>query len=351
MLLQYGDNCRARIPGVPVCANRRIRLNAGHVACFLAFFAGCGRTIVSVEDVILRPETTRLTAHVERQPLFAVRRALGGLPIHFLAGDTDLGTAKADPNGRAILEIPTEKIPADCKVIEARAQRDRTISMASARVFDWRDDRVVIAVDVDETICDVEYHSIIFRSRDVESKPMPGALDAMRALAHDFHILYSSARPRFLLEKSRTWIRDRDFPPGPLVGGNRVRDVVRQGALKDEVIRDLQSFLPNMLIGIGDKKADVVAYGKRNMLTLIYAPDGKTYSKDVLVFCNWPAIALFIMANKSVLQDAVQVRRVIAGEIRLENPSSEAVKPAQTRVSGISTASTSRGSSLNSPPP
>src|SRR6185295_16578473 len=94
---------------------------------------------------------------------------------------------------------------------------------AEARVFELHRNRVMIALDIDKTIAQTEYKQLILKPEDEDSDPVKGSRPALQHLSKYYGIIYVTARPRFLLEKTRQWLAEKEFPEGPVVIAPSVR--------------------------------------------------------------------------------------------------------------------------------
>ena len=282
--------------------------------------AGCVPTTLSVDDaVVFGAGTLRLTARAEHETVLGLRAGIGGVAVRFLVHGREVAHDSTDARGRATAscEPPVAPVTEFQAVITEKPPGLQT----TGRIFVWTPDRPIIAVDIDKTISDTDYDDLILRRRDAESRALPGATEALDALAADFYIAYVTARPHFLLEKTRRWLADNRFPAGPVVTAPRLRDLVRPGKVKRRTLAALRRDWPNLLIGIGNSEVDAYAYGANGMLTLVLkrSPE-RWYGEHAIVLPNWEAIRCFFAANRQTLTDLDKLRSAIAGETMLLRP-------------------------------
>jgi hypothetical protein len=278
----------------------------------LAIPAGCQSPILTVDDAVMRPgHKTRLVAYVEREPIPGLRQDVKDVRVRFLVDGREVGEERTGKDGSAATEC---RLSPDVRELQARALIDRE-AYALGRVFIWDQPRVVIAVDVDQTIERTRYRNLLPLRPEDESDPVKRSAETLRKLAEDFHIVYLSGRPRFLLDRTRDWLREREFPDGPVVTAKGVRNMLRPGEFKRKRLDQLRDDWPTLLIGIGDQPSDAEAYGANRMLTLIVSDqDPSEFGPHALVFGNWKALSRFFEANREVLMKPEPLREAIKGQ-------------------------------------
>ena len=285
----------------------------------LWLLAGCHAPVLSVDDaVVVSDRPTRLVAFVEQEPVLGLRKDVEKVPVHFYAGDRELGSDRTDTDGQAALMARLEP---GAQRYEARAYVAGQRLSAVGRVFAWDPGRVAIAVDVDQTIERTDYDKLILKPSADPSPPVGRAAETLRTLARDYHLVYFTGRPRFLLEKTRHWLDKHGFPPGPVITSKGLRDVVRPGEFKRQRLRRLRHDWPNLLVGIGDKPSDADAYGANGMLSLVVAGrDQDDFGPHALVFSDWESLGRFFDVNRETLTDPAALREVLDGRRMLLQP-------------------------------
>lgn len=302
--------------------NSRQRWNAALLRCLIILLlhgASCGRAVVSVDDAIRIPgQPLRLVAYVEREPILPVRREIENQVVRFYLEGAVIDQAVSGDDGRAAISLSEAPGP---PLFEARATIGGTVYGAVGRIFDWRPDRTIIVVDIDNTLAESDLDEVFFDARPEASPALPDSVAALARLATDFHIMYVTARPRAVLEKTRAWLNFREFPPGPVVTASRLRDSVRDARFKRRVLQSLREEYPNILIGIGDRRGDARAYAINRMLTLIV---GRTrddrFVEQALLLPNWRAVGLFFELNLETLRDPTLLRAAFRGDRNLVMP-------------------------------
>ncbi len=305
--------------------SRRVLLAAGYVrrsaaaTMWLGLLAGCGAPVLSVDDALLRPDgNLHLAAYVEREPLTGLRQDVSGVRVRFFVDDREVGDDQTDDEGQARVE---SRPAAGVRRYTARTLVGGRELLAAGRVFAWDDERVIIAVDIDQTVERTEYKGLILEDEGDPSDPLKRSAETLRALAEDFAILYLTGRPRFLLDKTRDWLREHEFPDGPVITARSLRESLRPGAFKRNMLHDVRAEWPKLLIGIGDKASDADAYGANEMLTIVLArTDRGEYGPHALVFRDWKALASFFAANRAVLTSPAGVKDAADGKPVLLRP-------------------------------
>jgi len=279
--------------------------------------SACHEPVLRVTDAVVRSgRPAHLVAYVEHESLLGRQLNIPTTVVRFTAGDHELGTATTDATGRAELDAD---LPPDATQVEAAATVWGHALAIGAPVFDWRDERVLISVDIDHTIAQPNYKALLFKREDWRSKPLPEAPDVLQELSRDYRILYVTARPWFLEEATRHWLIREGFPPGPLILAQGLRDAAGFTDYKGETLRELRTRLPELLIGIGNSSRDVAALGENHMLAVILVPELEdAYGFSPVLMPNWHEIRRFFAANREVFTDPAKLTEAIRGERMLQ---------------------------------
>ncbi len=261
-------------------------------------------------------------AHLRESAFAAPPRGIQNARVEFKSRDRLLAAVTTDEQGRAVAVWEwSEPEPSDEAAIAAAAEVGPLRLQAERNVHLWNDDRTVIAVDIDETVCHPNYLVVSWGGTDWASPPVADSCDVLWELSKSFHILYVSARPGFLVQTTRQWLKDHNFPPGPLVTGEAVTDVFRQGAAKREALREMRKLYPNILIGIGDKAADIDAFGNNGMFTIIVnSSRGLTGDANRVIFDSWRDVLEFFRRHGDALRDASALTESLAEGSAISEP-------------------------------
>ena len=282
---------------------------------------GCGPVILSADDTLAREgkNEVRLVAYLEQEPVLGLRRGVENVRVRFYINGREVGDDKTDRDGRAEDKC---KLPGGtAQHFEARALQDGRDLRSRATIYSWRRDRTIIALDVDNTLAETEYKELILEDEDEESDPVKSSRKVLGRLAEEYQILYLTARPRFLLEKTREWLDEEHFPPGPVVTAKGIRQAASPGEFKRESLDNLRDGWPNLLIGIGDKASDAEAYGANKMLAVIVdkAPEAGIGHHSV-VLRDWKSVGRFFESNHGVLSDPEELKELIDDHGMLQVP-------------------------------
>ncbi len=296
-------------------------MNAAILVCLTASLPGCKPPILSVDDAVTLGDKLRIVAYVEKEPVLGLRRDVEKVRVDFYLNGASVGDDKTDGDGRADVKcrLPNESVSS----FEARAVVDGVELRAQGAIHRWTRDRTIIAVDIDETISKTEYRPLILEDRDKKSDPVHDSRKTLRKLSADYHIVYVTARPRFLLDKTRRWLSDEKFPRGPVVTARGLRQWMRPRQHKTRALEDLRDDWPNLLIGIGNNANDAAAYGANKMLALIIPPDRKDIGdigRHAIILRDWDAVADVFEANREVFGDRKQLERAVKGKRLLSLP-------------------------------
>ncbi len=241
------------------------------------------------------------------------------MPVSLYLGGRKVGENLAGDGGRAAVTVssPAGRPP----VFTVKTGGSGRHLIATGRIFYWHTGQVIIAVDIDNTISRTDYDKLLLTNIPQKSPPVPGARDTLDALSRHYNILYLTARPHFLLEKTRYWLGTYRFPAGPVVTAPRLKDAARPARWKARALDGLRVRWPDLLIGIGNHNADAAAYAYNNMLPVIIYTTGEElhYSNEV-VLQDWKNIAEFFKVNREKLSDPSILRKVVEGKKWLLQP-------------------------------
>ncbi|HYE97893.1 MAG TPA: hypothetical protein VEJ18_03235 [Planctomycetota bacterium] len=159
-------------------------------------------------------------------------------------------------------------------------------------------DSTVFITDIDRTIADVSPAGfILLPNRWV--RPLPGAREALTALAARMEIVYLSARDHGFLAKTRRWLKRSGFPEAPLYlrRGTRFWTV---GSQEHKVARlgELRSRFRNIRAGVGDLPGDIHAYTSHGIPAVIISP--RTYPglpESTVRVTDWTAILEWVKTS------------------------------------------------------
>ncbi len=273
---------------------------------------GCGRAILSCDDAVLnRDGSMALRAFVERKAMKGVRADIEGHPVRFHVNGTQIGQVETDNDGIATLMHQVQGTPPSSyaaeTVIDGQTLRDER------PVFRLRPEpRVAIIVDIDGTVCDTSRSGATFGSRDTRSKPIEDSTLVIHKLIATYDVVFLTGRPRILLDKTRLWVKDHEFPDVPLFAAPGLREAMKPGEFKSQIIARARQRFPEVLVGIGDLATDAYAYGANGMLAIIVGqePD-EDYGGHAIQIASWKLLDRFFEANQEILTDPDRLRKII----------------------------------------
>jgi len=275
---------------------------AGLATLLLVSSAACGPVRLTVDDAVIASSdnTFPCVAYLQREPIFGVRRFAPGSRIDFKIGDRTIASADTDESGRAATSASLAS--GDPSRLEAVAKVGGARYRGTASIYRWQDRRTIVAIDIDRTISRTDFdHLILSEGEDDRSTPLVGSRRALASMGSDCRFVYVTARPRFLLEKTRLWLTDEEFPPGPVIASTGLREAIQRTEYKLEVLAELRTRWSTLLVGIGNSESDEEAYQKSGLLTLLVnqksidTDDPKTYR-----FRNWRALGHFYESNRDL---------------------------------------------------
>lgn len=271
-----------------------------------AAIAGCGSPVITADDVVVAPgQAGQFVVSLDRQ--FG-KASVVGAEVEVLVNGKPVGTATTDSNGVAVVAAPVDG-SASSYVVRARAGNE--MAQGQGRIFNWNGGRTAVAIDVDDTISATDYGSLFLTDIDSTSPPLDHSPSAVRAMASHYDIVYLSARPRWLHEKTKVWLEQHGFPPGPILHASRFEACFHQERYKREMLNDFQRKFPNLLVGVGDKGVDDRAYGDNRMLGVILEKSPDKYRDHCVVLPDWRQIEDFFVSNRDALTDATRLQQMI----------------------------------------
>jgi hypothetical protein len=108
---------------------------------------------------------------------------------------------------------------------------------------------------------------------------MADSVAVTNRLAALYGIVYLTNRPDLLTRRSKAFLKDNGYPPGPLLA-SRLRDVLGGGHFKASKLADLRKAFPGVVAGVGDTLSDVQAYAANGM-TAYLIPSWKDKPRDL----------------------------------------------------------------------
>jgi len=221
---------------------------------------------ITPSDVIVevpQPGTyrARLSAKAESRIIAGLNPDLKNRSLNFSVAGRRVGTSETNDDGLATLDayLPLSPLSVTCYEAEYNGYH------MAGRIYALPIDTPIFVSDIDEVISDLPELEVPLKSIP-NSPALPNAANVLREISKRHVILYLTARDDALANKTRSWLKYRDFPSGPLKiwdwtaqnGLGLSKD--QQGVFKQTYLRELKSTFPKITAGIGNRTHDANAY-------------------------------------------------------------------------------------------
>lgn len=244
-----------------------------------------------------------------------------GHPVQFYRDGDLYKVAETDNAGIATVAFTPDKAddyPFRAEVV-GTGLKDDPPSPTNITVFCRSADEPIVIVDLDKTIVASGFHTVLIGTPD----PMDNSQDVLKRLKNNHTIVYLTHRPDLFGIKSRKFLDDEGFPPGPLLLSSVSGFVKGSGAFKSGELAELQKRFKDIRIGIGDKISDAQAYHENGLraFLIVQMPDSEKpepyedLAKDigeldeaVQVVTGWNEIEKALFDGASYPRPAMQKR-------------------------------------------
>ena len=135
-------------------------------------------------------------------------------------------------------------------------------------------DTPIAVVDLDETVV-----------ASGNPTPMARSAEVLKRLAGTHTVVFLTHRPDCFGPKSKTWLKAKGYPAGPVLLSTVGSFLKGSGAYKSEMIAALKRRFTKVEVGIGDKTSDVRAYhenGLKAFLIIQVADDASAAALEAL---------------------------------------------------------------------
>lgn len=299
-----------------------MRISGSIVTAFLvvtaALLAGCQQTMLTVSDAFCTPDQkTALEARLERTARGGMA-GITGTSIVFYVHEQRLGESVTDDMGVARLAC---ELPADATHFRAEARHAGDTLKGEGLVFRFPPGRPVIVCDIDGTVSMTHYRELVFDEHDLASRPFENAASVLTKLNERFGLVYLTARPGFLLEKSKRWLDANGFPRAPVITTPSLAESLGVQKFKAQRIAHLKRVLGRVGIGIGNADTDSEAYAMQHLLTIIIdSEDDNRFRAHAVVLRDWKMVEAFFDANHEILEDYDRLQAALDGEEFIRRP-------------------------------
>jgi hypothetical protein len=247
-----------------------VLVSAGGCGAQNVLFGGRQGYLFTASDAVALPsEEVLLQAHLQGGDLL---RAQPGYVVRFSRGGEFYKAAETDRDGVAAVSFT----PPDAGDYVFRVELspsgfpDQPPEPVEAFVLCRRADTPILVVDLDKTVVASGFQQVLVG----KPEPMADSVEVMKRLAKDNTVIYLTHRPDLFGPKSRAWLREHDYPRGPLLLSDIGGFLKGSGAFKSAMLGDIRRRFTGQAVGIGDKVSDVVAYHDNGLRAfLIVQPD------------------------------------------------------------------------------
>jgi hypothetical protein len=237
----------------------------------LCLLAGCGTqqvllgtegdTLLTVHDVLCRPgEAVELRADLSGGDLLTGKV---GRVVLYRRGGRLFAAAETNLDGTARVEY-TPETPGDTLVevgVDEAGLAGPPPRPQVLRIAARHGEEPIAIVDLDKTVVASGFHTVLIG----DPEPMAGSAEVLTALAEDHTIVYLTHRPSYFGPKSKSWLAENGYPPGPVLLSSVGGFLKGSGSYKTAVLADLRERFENIRVGIGDKISDAAAYHENGM--------------------------------------------------------------------------------------
>ena len=267
------------------------RLLAFVLLAFLTAATGCGTQqillgttgsyLLTARDALALPgEEVALEARFQAGDLLRGRQ---GVIVRFRHGDQMYKATETDADGMASVTFTPSEAGDYRFVVEVApnglpdAPPEPRELLVACRKADTR----LAIVDLDKTVVASGFHTVLLGN----PTPMSGSVEVLNRLARTHTVVFLTHRPDYFGPKSKTWLRAKGYPPGPVLLSSMGGFLKGSGTYKTEAIQALKKRFTKVEIGIGDKAGDVQAYhenGLKGFLIIQVADDATPAQLDLL---------------------------------------------------------------------
>lgn len=237
----------------------------------LVSLAGCGvqkillgtegqYLLTTMDDLVLPRETVLLQARIQAGDML---KSQVGCVVRFYQDGKLYRVTETDKNGLASVRFQPEQ-PGDYPfqvAVSPVGLKDVAPAPQTLRLSCRKQDTPIVIVDLDKTIVASGFHTVLLGNPE----PAEHSQQVLHRLAQTHTIVYLTHRPDYFSVKSKTWIEENSYPPGPVLLSTISGFLKGSETFKSERIAELGQRFTRLEIGIGDKFADVLAYHKNQL--------------------------------------------------------------------------------------
>ena len=215
-----------------------------------------GSYLFTATDALARlGEEVQLRVRVQGGDLLQARP---GLVVHFHREGTLYKAAETDDDGVASVSF-TPQTAGDYRFaaeVSPVGLPDEPPSPLELHVACRTEGTPIVIVDLDKTVVASGFQTVLIG----DPSPMDGSVEVLQRLGKTHTIVYLTHRPDYFGPKSKAWVREKGYPPGPMLLSTIGGFLKGSGEYKAKMLRELQRRFRRIEIGIGDKISDAQAY-------------------------------------------------------------------------------------------
>jgi len=237
-------------------------------------------------------EKNELRAKLELKGFLTLNPNVGQELVQFWSESELLGESKTlDVSGIATLSLPPLSVGTHSFKLTLKEDSRYKVHPATLTVAVISSEQPILISDIDHTILDAGYIEA-FLKKNIRLKPLKDAPESLQELSKKYQILYITSREEFLTNKTRRWLSLRGFPLGPIFFWDLLgKDVpIHHAKYKMELVKNLKKRFPNIVVGIGDRAGDAIAYLENGIRAYIMPSGKQEFPPETVFISGWKEI-------------------------------------------------------------
>lgn len=245
-------------------------------------------TILQGQDVLAVPEAeVSLVARIDRTGLDGVRYPVSDKTIHYSLEGKRLGEARTSQSGAAVLRYRVGG-PGDYPIRLSLSRRERAgrgTSEILLRVA--KAETELMVVDIEKTLHALSALRFPFTpNQDIPA--MEGSVETLNTLALRRSLVYLSSGDPSSAWKVRGWLKLRGYPSAPVLYWSLPQEDQEASKRKTLLMKNFISQFPNLLAGIGNRRADAVACQENRMASFLITTEAElNLPTGTHVYASW----------------------------------------------------------------
>ncbi len=201
------------------------------------------------------------------------RRDLPGKTLEFRRGGELLGSAVTDDDGTATVTWDAGELGDHAVEVRFAGDADYAPGADTLLCSVRSPDRDLVILDIDHTLSHTSNWNVIKgKIDDLPLEHSPAVVPKILA-THD--VVYVTARPNKFLDVTKRWLAHWGFPRLPVYLLDwKKYPTYDEAKYKTQTLARIKESFPRMVLGIGDKKTDAIAYRNHGLRTLILGETG-----------------------------------------------------------------------------